>query len=210
MRIKYSINKTPESIATTGILRKFEITTNQITMSNLQIPEQEIWKDIQNYEGYYQVSNLGKVKSVLRKIIRKNGAPQTIKERVVKPALSISNKYLKVGLWREGIGWSEHIHLLVWDHFGTSPRNGMVLTVDHIDNDKRNNRINNLQLLSNRDNLIKGHLRKDMPTGVVKENHRRKYYSYIKINKKNIYLGSYNNKEDAGRAYQNAKFKAGV
>src|SRR5574344_428340 len=44
----------------------------------------EIWKDIQGYENYYQVSNLGNVKSLKRTIIRKNGRPYTEKEKILR------------------------------------------------------------------------------------------------------------------------------
>ena len=45
----------------------------------------EIWKDIKGYEGRYQVSNMGRVKSLERTVTRKNGLKLTIRERILKP-----------------------------------------------------------------------------------------------------------------------------
>ena len=47
--------------------------------------KKEIWRDIAGYEGLYQVSNMGRVKSLERIITRKNGKKQTIRERILKP-----------------------------------------------------------------------------------------------------------------------------
>lgn len=50
--------------------------------------DEEEWKDIIGYEGKYQVSNLGRIKSLCRVVQRKNGHIQTINERILKPAIS--------------------------------------------------------------------------------------------------------------------------
>lgn len=58
--------------------------------------ENEIWKDVPGYAGIYQVSNLGRVKSLQRVITRKNGWKQTINERFLRQANL--NGYKIVGL----------------------------------------------------------------------------------------------------------------
>lgn len=58
---------------------------------------QEIWKDIPNYEGLYQVSNLGNIKSLSKIIERKNGYKLSIKERNIKKWLA-NNGYYMVSL----------------------------------------------------------------------------------------------------------------
>lgn len=45
----------------------------------------EIWEDVKGYEGLYQVSDMGRVKSLERTVTRKNGRKQTIRERILKP-----------------------------------------------------------------------------------------------------------------------------
>ena len=70
--------------------------------------ENEIWKDIPGFERLYQVSNLGRVKSLQRVITRKNGWKQTIKERVLKQA--DLNGYKIVGLSKKDFHKTYLVH----------------------------------------------------------------------------------------------------
>lgn len=45
----------------------------------------EVWKDIKGYEGLYQISNLGRVKSLERTVAAKSGSKRTVRERILKP-----------------------------------------------------------------------------------------------------------------------------
>jgi len=79
--------------------------------------------------------------------------------------------------------------------------------VDHIDNDKLNNKIENLQLISQRENVIKYCIdKKELPTGVFyfKCKDKMRYRSYIYYNQKQRYLGYFDNIEDASAKYQEA------
>lgn len=92
--------------------------------------EKEIWKDVEDFPNY-QVSNRGRVKN-------KNN------EHVLKPALDKSTGYLKVSLWVDGKGYTKPIHRLVAKTFlNTSDNTG--LEVNHIDGDKQNNVVDNLE-----------------------------------------------------------------
>lgn len=163
----------------------------------------EVWKDINNYEGKYQISNLGRVKSLSRIVIRPRRGSITIKEIIRKQGKNHKG-YNLISL-NNGVSLKTHVvHLLVWDHFGIGHRDGMIITVDHIDNDKDNNRINNLQLLPNRDNNSKN--RPGIyPTGVFVNVGSKRFYAGITVNKKYIYLGSFSTVNDASNAYQAAK-----
>ena len=114
----------------------------------------EIWKDIFDYEGIYKISNYGNVKSLRRFMAIRNGGKQLMPEKILKCRPNIRGYYY-VKLCKESKVKTYRIHLLVWDHFGDKPRDGMKLVVDHIDENRLNNKINNLQLLTNRENLIK-------------------------------------------------------
>ena len=95
----------------------------------------EIWKDIKDYEGYYQISNLGRIKSLPR-----NG---TIKsERIIKGAIS-KNGYLRVCLQKNGIKTNFLVHRLVAEAFIPNPDN--LPQVNHKDEDKTNNIYTNLE-----------------------------------------------------------------
>jgi hypothetical protein len=85
--------------------------------------------------------------------------------------------------------------------------NNYQLVIDHIDNNKLNNKIENLQIISQRENVIKyTNDKRDLPTGVFYYNYKDKikYRSYIYYNKKQIYLGFFDNIEQASEKYNKA------
>lgn len=103
---------------------------------------QEIWKDIKEYEGLYQVSNKGNVKSLERE--RWNGYKWIInKERILKPGV-IRNGYLQVSLSKDGKHKILKVHRLVLMTF--APIENMdKFDVNHRDENKKNNNLNNLE-----------------------------------------------------------------
>ena len=73
---------------------------------------QEIWKDIEGYEGFYQVSNKGRVKSLKRKICsNSNHKYNTLSEKLLK--LSGGGKYIQVILCKDGKTSAKLVHRLV-------------------------------------------------------------------------------------------------
>jgi len=115
----------------------------------------ERFKDVKGYKGIYKVSNTGKVKSLIgyEKYIMDDGTVMR-RRKILKSA--ISNKgYERVGLWKEGKAKTRSIHQLVAEAFLNHIPCGMTLVVDHIDNNKLNNRKDNLQLITNKENLNK-------------------------------------------------------
>lgn len=111
---------------------------------------QEVWKDIKGYEGSYQVSNLGNVKSVERK----DSKGRIAHEKLLRP-WDDRNGYLVVHLWKGGTKKHHKVHRLVLETF--RPIQGMEkLDCNHIDENKLNNRLDNLNWLTRRDNLYHG------------------------------------------------------
>ena len=112
--------------------------------------EEKIWRDIAGYEGLYQVSNMGRVKSLERIITRKNGRKQTIRERILKPKTKRTG-YLQVGLFN-GRGKEKKflVHRLVCGAFHENPENKPC--VNHIDENKANNEANNLEWCTYKEN----------------------------------------------------------
>jgi len=154
----------------------------------------EIFKDIPGYEGMYQVSNLGRVKSL-----------KCNREKILK--LGVNNRgYLRVGLCNRGKIKTIQIHQLVAIAFlNHTPDGTMKIVVDHKDNDKLNNRLSNLQLISTRENSSKdkkGGTSKYTGVSWVKE--RNKWKSQITINGKIKRLGYFNSEEEASKYYQDA------
>ena len=113
--------------------------------------EQEIWKDIHGYEGLYQVSNMGRVKSLSHVILRSNGFPQSFGERILSPRNS--NGYRCVSLCRV-TKKTFYVHRLVADAFIPNP-NGYK-EINHKNEDKADNRVENIEWCSRRYNLLYG------------------------------------------------------
>lgn len=101
----------------------------------------EIWKAVVGYEGLYEVSNMGKVRSLDRTVKNKNGLAVK-KGKMIKPA-EINTGYLKVNLWKENTGKCFLVHRLVAEAFVGNRAN--LPEVNHIDENKHNNCANNLE-----------------------------------------------------------------
>lgn len=131
----------------------------------------EIWKDIKGYENIYQVSSLGRVKSLDKQIIRSNGYKQTFKSRLLKPALS-NNNYLTVALCNNGKQKTHTVHRLVAETFIENKNN--YKCINHIDENKQNNRVDNLEWCTYKYNNCYNDKAK---------NTRKRIYQYSKDNK---------------------------
>lgn len=102
----------------------------------------EIWKDILGYEGKYQVSNRGNVKSLNYR--------RTGKEKILKGS-DDGTGYLRVGLWKDGNAKECTIHRLVAQAFLPNPDN--LPQINHKDEDKYNNCVENLEWCSSQYNM---------------------------------------------------------
>ena len=111
----------------------------------------EEWKDIKNYEGLYQVSNLGKIKSVNKLVKNKGNFKKKIKERILKPS-KVYNGYLRLTLSKNGIHKNYRVHRLVAEAF--IPNLNNYEDINHIDGNKQNNCIDNLEWCSRKQNII--------------------------------------------------------
>lgn len=107
---------------------------------------QEIWKDVKGYEGYYQVSNLGRIKS----ISRKSSNNMVTKEKIKKTwVTNIGYEY--VNLCKDGGNKSYGVHILVLSAFVDKPNDKY--EVDHIDRNKLNNNLENLRWVTHKENM---------------------------------------------------------
>ena len=119
--------------------------------------------------------------------------------------LKLVRGYKCVGIQIKGIKpRPAFIHQLVASAFLDYKWQGHKLVVDHIDSNKLNNNLENLQVISNRENNSKERtIKSGLPVGVYFNKLRKKYQSHIKINNNQIHLGYYITIEDASQAYQN-------
>ena len=162
----------------------------------------EQYKAIKGFEGLYEVSNFGNVKSLNSIVLRSDGRKRTIKERLLKGSKNNCG-YLVVCLLKGGNEKQFQVHQLVAITFLNHTPNGNKIVVDHIDNNPLNNNLNNLQLISNRENLSKdkkgGHSKY---IGVTWDNNAKKWRSSIYVNGKSKYLGIFIDELKAANAYQ--------
>lgn len=111
---------------------------------------EEVWKDIMGYEGLYQISNLGRVKSLDRVAKCRNGI-RLVKGKIL--TLRRSGVILKDGSYYLGIILTDNnknktnfkIHRLVATHFCINPNPDLFTEVNHIDENKHNNVYSNLE-----------------------------------------------------------------
>lgn len=164
---------------------------------------QEIWKDIPNYEGIYQVSNLGNVKSLSR-LMNKGKVVFVSKEKIMNKYIS-KDGYYSVTLSKEKKSRTIKNHQLVAIAFLGHKLCGHELVIDHINDNKLDNRVENLQIVTARYNTLK--TKENYSSnykGVIWDKERDKWISRIKINGKSKYLGRFDSEHEAHLTYQEA------
>ena len=151
----------------------------------------EIWKDIPNYEGLYQVSNLGNVKSL------KFGS-----QRILKYGIN-SGGYCVVVLCKNKTK-TLYVHKLVAEVFLNEKCFGREFVVNHKNFIRNDNRLDNLEIVTNRENTNKKHIKSSSKyVGVCWDKVSKKWKSQIWVNGKRQILGHFVNEYDANLAYQN-------
>jgi hypothetical protein len=161
-----------------------------------------VWKDIPSYEGYYQVSNDGQVRS-LDRIMLWRGKDRFVKGKMLSLAKSDSQQYLTVALCKNAECKQFRVHTLVAMAFlGHKPR-GYIMTVDHIDRNKLNNRVENLRVVPHRENTHNRENGKSSQLlGVYWCNTDKTWVSKIKIDGKPHVIGYFKSEEAASEAYK--------
>lgn len=165
----------------------------------------EIFKDIPNYKGQYQISNFGRIKSLQRNFIRKNGKRFTVKEKILKQTFD-GKGYLTIKLYKRKKLKNIKVHVLLAIVFKNHQQTGTTkIVVDHIDNIKTNNFDWNLQLITHRENCTKDIKDKtSIYPGVSWSKNAEKWRASISINGKIKHLGLFKIEEKASEAYQKA------
>lgn len=111
---------------------------------------QEIWKDIKNFENYYQISNYGNVKSKDRNIVEKGTKNiQKWKGQMLKP-FDNGSGYLTVHIRKNGKRYVKYVHRLVAEAFIGDITN---CDINHKDFNRKNNELSNLEITTRKDNI---------------------------------------------------------
>lgn len=132
--------------------------------------EKEIWKDVIGYEGLYQVSNFGNVK-VLPRIIKNYRGSFLAKEKILKPC--ITEGYARVVLTKNGIRSTKKVHRLVASAFLGEMNH---LHVNHIDCNRSNNHIDNLEWVTHLENMRHARLNNRYPKLTISDAHKQKLF----------------------------------
>ena len=115
---------------------------------------EEIWKDIEGYEGSYQVSDYGNVRGLDRYVDCLNGQRRFIRGRTIKVSKDSRNFYMLTRLCFNGDTETRLAHRLVAEAFIPNPNN--YPQVNHKDEDKANNNVGNLEWCTHKYNLNYG------------------------------------------------------
>ena len=119
---------------------------NLFALQNIKYMEKELWKDVVGYEGYYKISNLGRVKSIQRFYTDILGRRIPVREKMIIIKISKNTGYPFVGLSKNGRREKKFIHRMIAEAFIPNPKN--LPCVNHIDQDRSNSVLSNLEWCS--------------------------------------------------------------
>lgn len=118
------------------------------------MPMTEIWIDVKGYEPFYQVSNLGNVRSFDRTVACSRLGTKNLRSRPLKATVD-SVGYCKVTLQDQGRNTVWKVHRLVAEHFIDKVEGKEI--INHIDNDRTNNQVSNLEWCTPKENTSHMH-----------------------------------------------------
>ncbi len=160
----------------------------------------ENFKDIKGYENIYQVSDKGNVKSLARVIGRSNGTKQKIQERILSSSVSPAG-FNRVALYGNEGRELVLIHKLVAVAFLDHKPNGRSLVIKHINGNKADDNLNNLEVVPHRLSLSRNHGASKLE-GVSYCHTTCKFVATIYRAGKQRFLGRYMTENEAAKAVQ--------
>lgn len=156
----------------------------------------EIWKDIPEYLGKYQVSSFGNIKSLKRKGV--------LEDKILKNNVD-AHGYLNVSLCSNGKQVVKKVHHLVSEVFLNHKFYNYNKIINHINFNKLDNRLENLEITTQRKNSNREHLKSTSKyIGVCWNDWVNKWKSSIRVGDKSIHLGNFENEKEASIIYLKA------
>lgn len=163
----------------------------------------EIWKDIPGYEGLYQISNFARVKSLERVLINPNSKRRKVYYASLRILKQSGNEYKKVALANKRHNKYCSVHRLLAESFMPNPLN--YKEVNHIDGNKFNNQLNNLEWCSRKQNAVHafstGLINKDKVRAAVRKNVKRASEAtrkpIVKFSKDGVFVSEFRSLIDA-------------
>jgi len=176
---------------------------------------EEIWKDIEGFEGTCQISSMGVVKVLKREVITTTGK-RIYRERILKQSIT-ENGYLFVGPVLNNRREAIHIHRALAKYFIPNPENKR--SVNHINGITTDNRLENLEWVTPREN--QGHARMVLSKGSKSSKYygvhyksdgkrRKRWGALLCLDKKLKHIGYFKTEEEAHEAYQKALIDHGL
>lgn len=163
----------------------------------------EEWRPVKEYEGLYEISNMGRFRSIDR-VILSSGINRKIKGKLIKLGTRKTGRK-NAQLWRNGKLTSALVNRLVYQAFKGDLDDTMV--IDHIDRNPSNNHVSNLRQVTHRENSAnrnqEGTSSKYIGVSWIKK--YQKWSSWIHRDGRNRFLGYFDCEEKAHHAYQSAK-----
>jgi hypothetical protein len=127
--------------------------------------ESETWVPVPDYEGYYEISNLARIRSIYRSILTKAGYCKPERTRIIIQRVN-NKRYLTVTLSKNGHSRTQFVHRLYAQAFLPNPENKPIL--NHKNGDKLCNTLNNLEWVTYSENALHAY-----QTGLYKSKERR-------------------------------------
>lgn len=161
---------------------------NSERLLSLENFQGEQWKPVDGFDGMYEISNFGRVKSHKH-------------HTMIRRLKSTRDGYVQVQLRNRAKSKDYLIHRLVYSHFIGELVDDLV--IDHIDGDKTNNNVNNLQQITERDNIKKSTSNK-LARGVSSIDGGKYFTAHLGVKYNRAYLGTFKTIKEANQAYEDA------
>ena len=178
--------------------------------------EDEIWKPIPGYEGLYEVSSWGNIKSLENKRKSSYGSFSINKEKQIK--IFVTRKYYSCILTKNSIRKTIRVHRIVFKVFNDNTDRIIsdLKDINHKDLDRLNNYYKNLEEVSKSENQTHRYMNTDKSSifpGVTYKkdgNRKKRWYVSFSLNKKRIYVGTFFTEYEGYRAYLKALNEYGL